>query len=214
MTDSGSGAEAAPGRRARVRRFLGERSGAQRIGALAAFALVLTGPFGGLAKAEDDSARLTLGETYDIGQFEVTLEQVLSLDDLAPALFPDEGSRLLVLDVTIANATDEPQAVGDAVRSWSGKGTGAVAWAGDDAPSLRAFTVDDATELYDSEPVNPGQTLHVVLVLQQQADWDPDALEIELYGSDFTEDAFALTEGYWVIDDLVASGHVDAEVKP
>jgi hypothetical protein len=196
-----------------VRRFFADRSGVQRVGVLAAVAVLLTAPFGGLAKAQDDPETLELEHTYDIGQFEVRLDNVVSLGDLAPAVVPDPGLRLLVLDVAVTNPNDEAQPIEDLTKTWSGKATGAVPWGEDEAPRLRAFTVDDATELDPGEMVNPGQTMRVALVLQQVADWDPAGLSLELYASHFKEDPFTLSDGYWVVDELVASGPIAVEVQ-
>jgi len=195
---------------------MSRRSGAQRIGAIAAVAVLLTAPFGGLAEAEDDVEPLTLGDTYDLGPFEVRLDQVLSLPDLEPALFTDPGRRVLVLDVTVTNPTDRAESVGLLTQAWGGDGTGAVPWSDEDSPRLRAVSVNDATELSPSEPINPGQTVRLVLVLQQESAWRPEDLRLELYGFPFVEDdPGTLDPNQWDPSDpfLVAAGPVEAEVE-
>ena len=183
--DSGSAVGAAPARRprGRVRRFLSRRSGAQRIGALAAVAVLLTAPFGGLAEAEDDVEPLTLGDTYDIGPFEVRLDQALP-PDLEPALLTDPGRRVLVLDVTVTNPTDRAESVGLLTQAWGGDGTGAVPWSDEDSPRLRAVSVNDATA---AQPLQPINWMLLGLVLQQESAWRPEDLRL-VYGFPFVED--------------------------
>lgn len=219
MSDGGSGPEAQRegGGSGRFRSFLRGRSGTQRIGAVAAVAILLTAPFGGLAEVDDsdDVAPVVLGEAVDIGPFDVTLRKVVSLGDLAPAVTPRPGRRLLVLDVTVTSNTDRPEPLSLASGAWRGQGTGAVPWDDGQPIELRVFSVDDASELDASEPVNPGQTVRVAMVLEQVASWAPDELELELSGYLFEEvDPFTLSDPAWELDEVVRYGHVEAEVEP
>ena len=80
--------------------------------------------------------------------------------------------------------------------------------------SSRSTTPPSSTP---SEPINPGQSVRLVLVLQQRSSWRPEDLRLELYGFRFVEDdPGTLDPNRWDSSDpfLVAAGPVDAEVEP
>lgn len=215
-------AAAVPGARrlrgARVRSFVANRSGPQRIGVGLAVLLLLTAPFGGLrSEAKADVVPLRLDQRIDLGPIYLTITKVRQLKSLEPAISPDERTdRLLVVAATITNHSDRAEQVDLATDALAGTHTGAVAWADTGDIGLKTFSVDDATELPRSQTVNPGLTYHLALVLQQRADTDLDQLTLEVYGYHFrADDPQTLDPDAWIPDQVpLAEGHVPIETGP
>jgi hypothetical protein len=224
-SDSGSAARS----RGRVRGFVSSRSASQRIGAGAVVAILLTAPFGGLSPAKDQyEAKLQLGHRYDLGPFYLTLDKVETLSDLSPAVTPqDPGDRLLVIEITVTNHTDESFIVSSAVDTIGGDHTGAIPWPGDvrsaeefggDPPTTaepKVFNVADASDML-TEAFNPGQTYQLAIVVEQRPGWDPKDLVLYLLGLVHQDEDPTTLEsgGHWVQKTYVARGHVDVETKP
>jgi hypothetical protein len=199
----------------RVRTFVGTRSPSQRVGVLAVVAVLLTSPFGGLKKAHtDDAAPLRLDTRYDLGPFYLTFEKVEALGDLAPAVSPEKGDRLFVVEVEVRNHSDRAESVDLVTKSIGGSRTGAVPWPFEKEPRLRVFDVADGSELV-SESINPGQTYELALVVQQGPDWTPGQAVLSLDGYEFeSDDPTGLDPDVWLLTRKLAEGPVDVEVKP
>jgi hypothetical protein len=204
------------GRRGKVRDFVANRSGPQRLGAIAAVLVLLSAPFGGWKTAsEEDVVPLELGQKIDIGPFYVTIESVKQVTELPPVIEADPTSRFLVVRATVTNYTDRPEFADLVTDALSGDGTGAQPWEGDQVAQPRAFDVNDAVELPASEFVNPGQTYTYAFVLRQHVDVDLDRLTLAVTGYHFQEvDPHTLDPERWVRDETpLAEGHVEIEVK-
>jgi hypothetical protein len=212
----------------RVRGFVAARSASQRVGVLALLAVLVTAPFGGLDRASGGRyAPLHLGSRYDIGPFYLTVDKVVSLSDLAPAVSPQKKrDRLLVIEITITNHTDAAESAALAVATLGGDHTGAIPWPddvesakerGDEVPTTPvplAFNVADGSRM-DTEPVNPGQSYQLAVVVEQVPDWKPDDFILSVLGLEYEEeDPTTLDDGHWVQHLFIAQGHVDVEVKP
>jgi hypothetical protein len=209
------GAGTAAGRRGRVRRFIARRSGAQRLGAVAAVLVVLSAPFGGWRSAsEQDTVALALDQKMDLGPFYLTVDSVTQLTELPPVLEADETSRYLAIRATVTNHSDRPEAADLAAGAFSGNHTGFLPWEGEQGP-LRVYDVDDAVRLPAGEFVNPGMTYHLAFVLRQSPDVDLEALTLAVTGYHFQEvDPQTLDPERWVLDDdPLAEGHVPIEVR-
>ena len=206
---------APPPRRRRVREFVAQRSGTQRVGVLAAVLVLATAPFGGLSSAKDaDVARLELGQRIDTGPFYVTITRVRQLDSLPPVEDGVPGSKLLTIRMTVTNHTDRPEYARLAYDAIGGEHTGVVPWPGDTEPVRHVYDVNDATELPSGEQVNPGQTYDYAVVLRQEPETDLDQVVLEVSGYEYLEvDPQTLDPERWVFDDRpLASGHLPIEV--
>jgi hypothetical protein len=195
-----------------VREFVANRSGTQRVGAVAAVLIVLSAPLGGWRSAPaQDVAPLALGQTIDLGPFDLTIDAVKQVGALEPVLEADGVTRLLVIRTTVTNHTDRPEGADLVEKAFSGDHTGIVAW--EDGDQIRLFGIDDAVELLAGEWINPGVTYHLALVLRQEPDTDLDRLTLGVTGYRFqADDPQTLDPDRWVPSDLLAEGHVPIEV--
>ncbi len=72
----------------------------------AAVLLAISAAFGGLKKAADETPHVDAGTAIDAGQFEVTIQRVVTVADLKPLFSPDEGGALIAV-VTKLKVTDD-----------------------------------------------------------------------------------------------------------
>jgi hypothetical protein len=72
----------------------------------AAVLLAISAAFGGLKKAADETPQVAAGTAIDAGQFEVTIQRVVTVADLKPLFTPDEGGALIAV-VTKLKLTDD-----------------------------------------------------------------------------------------------------------
>ena len=68
--------------------------------------LVVSAAFGGLKKAGDETPQVEAGTAIDAGQFEVTVQRVVTVKDLKPLFTPDDGGVLIAV-VTKLKVTDD-----------------------------------------------------------------------------------------------------------
>ncbi|NUR96230.1 MAG: hypothetical protein HOV67_13345, partial [Kribbellaceae bacterium] len=68
--------------------------------------LAVSAVFGGLEKAGDETPRVDPGTAIDAGQFEVTIQRAVVVQDLKPLFTPDPGGVLLAI-VTKLKVTDD-----------------------------------------------------------------------------------------------------------
>ena len=195
-----------------MREFVANRSGTQRVGAVAAVLIVLSAPFGGWRSAPaQDVTPLTLGQRIDLGPFYLTIDSVKQVSALPPVIEADGVTRLVVIKTTVTNHSDRPESADLVEKAFSGDHTGIVAW--DDGDQIRVYGVDDAVELPAGEWINPDVTYHVALVFRQEPDTDLDRLTLGVTGYRFqTDDPQTLDPDRWVLSDLLAEGHVPIEV--
>lgn len=72
----------------------------------AAVLLAISAAFGGLRKADDETPQAAAGTAIDAGQFEVTVQRVVTVKDLKPLFRPDDGGALIAV-VTKLKVTDD-----------------------------------------------------------------------------------------------------------
>ncbi|RLV51127.1 hypothetical protein D9V37_04200 [Nocardioides mangrovicus] len=220
MSDSGAGeaastaaAEGRPKLRHRARGFVKNRSNKQKVTGVAAVALLITAPFGGLkAEPAPKPATLHLNRAYDIGPFDVTVQKVVTVSSLSPVIKPArKHDRLLVVEALVHNRTDEPQYSSYISKAIVTKNMGARPGVAD------AYLVKDASSL--SEQVNPGLTYRLAFVFQQARGWEPasgdDAPRLGLGRWTFqADDPLTLDPDAWVPERLLVEAPVDVKVKP
>jgi hypothetical protein len=68
--------------------------------------LAISAAFGGLKKADDTTPVVDTGTAIDAGQFEVTIQRVVTVKDLKPLFTPDDGGALIAV-VTKLKLTDD-----------------------------------------------------------------------------------------------------------
>jgi hypothetical protein len=202
----------------RVRDFVANRSGTQRVGVLAAVLVLLTAPFGGWRSATDpDPAPLELDQRIDLGPFYLTVDSVKQLTDLPPVIEADPGSRILAIRITVTNHTDRAEFAAKAVDALAGEHTGAIPWPDDSEVAPLTYNVDDAAPVTPGDYINPDLTYHFAVLLRQRPDTDLDALTLSIYGYEFVEeDVQTLDPNRWdlVTDRPLVEGHVPVEVVP
>ncbi|GAA1532213.1 hypothetical protein [Kribbella lupini] len=75
--------------------------------------LAISAAFGGLAKASDEVPAVGPGTAVDAGQFSVTVQRVVIVEDLKPLFTPDEGGVLigvvLKLELTDKTGVEPPR---------------------------------------------------------------------------------------------------------
>lgn len=204
-----------PNRGGRVREFVSNRPAKQRIGVLAGVVILATAPFGGLRSASETEVQpLVLGQRLDLGAFYVSVDKVSQVPDLAPAVSPEPGNRILAIKVTVTNHSKRAELASQVALAFSGTGTGAVPWPDDDEPALDIYDVNDASSVRPGEYVNPGSTYEWVLALQQRPDVDLDDLALSVYAYHFREvDPQTLDPNIWVVDaEPLVEGHVPVAV--
>ena len=68
--------------------------------------LAISAAFGGLKKAGAETPHVDAGTAIDAGQFEVTIQRVVTVKDLKPLFTPDDGGALIAV-VTKLKLTDD-----------------------------------------------------------------------------------------------------------
>jgi hypothetical protein len=71
-----------------------------------ALLLAISAAFGGLQKASAETPTVDAGTAIDAGQFEVTIQRVVTVKDLKPLFTPDDGGALIGV-VTKLKVTDD-----------------------------------------------------------------------------------------------------------
>ena len=184
---------------------------------LALLAVLATAPFGGLKTAAVPPPEpLGLGQDLDLGPFTVRVEQVLSVPrvELAGGLEIEPASargRLLLVEVRARNTTDEPQSSLQVAKAIGGPRAAVEPWPGDQDIRGDIVGVADATR---AGYVNPGLTLHALVIFSQPATWTAATIDLSLSGSRFREDdPFSLEPQAWVLDDVLARGPLPVTVR-
>jgi hypothetical protein len=92
-----------------ARSFADRISGKQRLGIGAAFALLVTAPFGGLQPAPAPD-RVVAKQELTVGPFRVVVDHVSTVSDLEPSLTPEKkGNRLIAVVGTARKPGTRPE---------------------------------------------------------------------------------------------------------
>ena len=188
------------------------------VGPLIIALLVLaTSPFGGLRAAPTPPPdTLQLGHEVDLGSFTVRVVKVLAAPSLETAGSytlkpPDPGGRLLIIEMHATNTTDAPLSTSAIAKSFGGPRAAVVPWPGERAIRGDVVAVADARRV---SYVNPGLTLHAVVVFPQPATWKGTSIDLGLTAYRFREkDPYSLEPQSWVLDTEVARGSVPTQVR-
>lgn len=198
----------------RARALARRTSGRQRVGAGVAAALLVTAPFGGLKAAEAPEAdRLVAGKSFEVGPYDVTIRNVVTVGDLAPSIEPEQaGGRLLALRATVTNPGDRPEFAVLVTRAFTVEGAGLVAPQGGESPA-QLVSVEDGQSI---SVINPGLTYDVAIVFEQEQGWAEQPVTVAVDGYEFQEqDALTLDPQSWLDTDEVATrGRFDVDVRP
>jgi len=188
-------------------------NGRQRLGAGVGAALLVTAPFGGLEAAGTPGPdKLTLGKSFELGPYDVTIRKVVTVGDLAPSIKPErEGGRLLVLAGKVTNPGARPEFATLVTRAFTVKGGGVVV-PEHGGSAGRLVSVEDGEDI---STINPGLTYDVAIVFEQDPGWTEQPVAVEVDGYQFLEeDPLTLDPQSWLdTDEVATSGRFDVEVR-
>jgi hypothetical protein len=176
------------GRLSRARSAIASRSRKEKATGLAAVALVLTAPFGGLDRiAEEPPHTLTVGKPVTVGPYEVTFHaarrvrefqgEALEPWDAMPVKPTVASHQILVLDVDVVNAGKRPEY--PLVLTKAVTIGGAVATGGYGGPTTRPELIYRADGSAAGE-LNPGLTHRLALVVEQPAKANSQQVTVSL----------------------------------
>ena len=162
--------------------FVAGRPTTQKVGGGVAAALLASAPFG--------------------GPYEVVIDQVVELPDLAPAVTPTAPQRVVVLDAKVTLTGERPEyapVLTDHIRI-SGGGVKVE-------PKPGLYFVEDATRM---SSFNPGLTYRLALTYTTSGPWQGDAVTVTTDLVEFREeDRQTLHPNAWVgRDEIEAQGSV------
>jgi hypothetical protein len=203
------------GRLSRARSAFASRSRKQKATGLAAAALVLTAPFGGLQPAAEDPAQeLGAGKPVTIGPYEVTFLRAYRTRQFegaalnpwdSPPVKPTVAShRILILEVDVVNAgrrPEYPQVLTKAVAI-----SGAAAVDGYAGPTTQPELIYRADGSRAGE-LNPGLKHRLALIVEQPAKAASSHVTVSVVPMTYIGKgggASNLDEDYWLHLDGVA----------
>lgn len=190
----------------RVRAFVSGRPTRHKVGAAGAVALLATAPFGGLSAApEPPPQQLLLGQPMMVGPFEVAIDKVVELPDLAPAITPAPTERVVVLDAVVTLTGDRPEYGVTLTNNLRVTG-GGVKIA--ERPSL--YVVEDATAM---SVFNPGVTYRLAIAFVADGPWQGETATVRANQVVFREeDRRTLNPNAWVgLDEIQWQGTLPLE---
>ncbi|HSX69235.1 hypothetical protein [Nocardioides sp.] len=213
MGDSGSRVRAFAGRSATF--VKGRPRSQQLVGGGLALAL-LTAPFGGFESVSASTllGSIEIGVPMQVGPFEVTLEKVVTVPDLAPTVTPEPGRKLLVVVASVENTGNRPWGVRVLTDALPAPADGGIEANDLGKTNADVYDYDDTSQIRD---INPGIRHKAVLVWQQDEDWSGDSVtltvdELEWVGEDTV---LRLSDERWRdLDRPVAQGVFPVEVRP
>lgn len=176
----------------RATSFVRTRPRTQQAAGVAAIALTATAPFGGFAPvAEAPAASFALGDTLEVGPFQVHLERAVRLPDLEPVVAPsDPGNQLIVLITTVRNIDDVP--------AFATYLSGAISIEGSE-PAL--YFIEDGSR---PSEMNPGLDEQLVMVVEAPS-VEEGPVTVEVLETLFRgEGGLTLDENYWTTTDEIA----------
>lgn len=183
--------------------FVAGRPTTQKVGGGVAAALLASAPFGGLSGVpEPPPETLRLDQPLTVGPYEVVIDQVVELPDLAPAVTPTAPQRVVVLDAKVTLTGERPEyapVLTDHIRI-SGGGVKVE-------PKAGLYFVEDATRM---SSFNPGLTYRLALTYTTSGPWQGDAVTVTTDLVEFREeDRQTLNPNAWVgRDEIEAQGSV------
>lgn len=193
----------------RARTYVSGRPTTQKAGAGVAAALLASAPFGGLSGVpEPPPETLRLDQPLTVGPYEVVIDQVVELPDLAPAVTPTAPQRVVVLDAKVTLTGERPEyapVLTDHIRI-SGGGV-------EVEPRPGLYFVEDATRM---SSFNPGLTYRLALTYTTSGPWQGDAVTVTTDLVEFREeDRQTLNPNAWVgRDEVEAQGSVPLVRRP
>jgi len=179
-------------------------------GILTAVFLGVTAAFGGLAAvAAPPVPEIEVGDTHRSGQFALTVERAVLIDELSDAgVFTEDGERVLVVVLTVENVWDRAQPAGSFAGSTGVVGAVRIAQLGD-APADAVARLDDATVAPYLQPGVPAE-LVLTWAVEDDAFADGDLLQLELRDSSLYEGQLITYGQQW--EDPVLAARLTVEV--
>ncbi|MEU4193451.1 hypothetical protein AB0E69_16250 [Kribbella sp. NPDC026611] len=163
--------------------------------------LAISAAFGGLKKAGDETPRVDAGTAIDAGQFEVTIQRVVTVKDLKPLFTPDDGGALIAV-VTKLKLTDDlgttPPA--DLIRLIGVPGIK------DDEPPLGTTNLRDETMSPVLTP-DAGEDVAYVWKLPKAKEL-PTEVKLTVQGYEHEDESLLDHHEKWLPDKLVADSTV------
>lgn len=180
-----------------LRQWLAQQSKTRLATGAAALGIAATAPFGGWAPvAEPTAGEWQPEQVVTIGPFEFTVHKAVSLPDLEPIQPEVEGNRLLAVTGLLTNVEGKPRYTWHLTDAVQADGAGVVVENQDGsraAPDL--YYIEDSTE---PTVLNPGMSMEVVLVFQQQPDLAGE-VTLSAVGYDYIDNSFlTLDDDYWL----------------
>lgn len=181
----------------RARTYASGRPATQKVGAGVAAALLASAPFGGLAGVpEPPPETLRLGQPTMVGPYEVVIDQVVELPDLAPAVEPEASERVIVLDAQVTLTGSRPEYAVTLTRNVTVSGGGVEVV---DTPHL--YFVEDSSRM---SSFNPGLTYRLALTFTTSGPWQGDSVTVGTNLVEFREeDRQTLDPDAWVGRDAI-----------
>ncbi|MEV5964641.1 hypothetical protein AB0L70_22910 [Kribbella sp. NPDC051952] len=167
----------------------------------AAVLLAISAAFGGLKKADGGTAHVDAGTAIDAGQFEVTVQRVITVKDLKPLFTPDAGGALIAV-VTKLKVTDDTGTTppADLIRL-----IGVPGIKDDDAP-LGTTNLRDQTMSPVLTP-DAGEDVAYVWKLPKATDL-PTEVKLTVQGYEHQDESLLDHHEKWLPDKLVAESTV------
>lgn len=188
--------------------FVKGRPTPQKVGGGIAAALLASAPFGGLSSVpEPPPEPLVLDQPIMVGPFEVVIDKVVELPDLAPAVRPEPPQRVVVLDAKVTLKGERPEYGVTLSRNLFVSG-GGVATLGH--PSM--YFVDDTTSL---SRFNPGITYRTAITFTTAGPWQGESVTVRANLVEFVEESsLTLASDAWTArDEIQWQGTLPLEKK-
>lgn len=175
----------------RASSFVRGRPTTQKVGGGVAAALLASAPFGGLSSTPElTTATLGLDAPFRVGPYEVVIDKAVELPDLAPAINPEDGQRVIVLDARVTNTTDRPDNFTTLTNHISVSGGNVKL---EERPQL--VFVDDGTRI---SILNPGVGYRVAISFVMSGPWTGDTVTVQADHLEFIdEDVLTLDPMTW-----------------
>jgi len=181
----------------RARSYVTGRPASQKVGGGVAAALLASAPFGGLsALPEPPPKPLPLNKPIMVGPYEVVVNQVVEIPDLAPAAKPEPPERLILLDAAVSLTGDRPEYASTLTQNLHISGGGVTV---SKVPQL--FFVDDATS---PKVFNPGVPYRLAITWTTSGTWQGDTATVSTNLVEYLESGrLTLRADGWVGSDEV-----------
>lgn len=183
------------GRRGVLRRatsFVRGRPTTQKLGGGVAAALLASAPFGGLSEIPQPPPEpLVLDQQVMVGPYDVVIDKIVEIPDLAPAIRPTPPKRLIVLDADVTLTGDRPEYAATLTHHLRVTGGGVEV-----AKRPDLYSVEDASRL---SAFNPGITYRVAIAFTTSGAWQGETATVAVERMEFrVEDKQTLDPNAWV----------------